>query len=669
MKFLLNHLHKPFNQRLQTRSIFDSATSINWVRDRALDHAVEKERNLKPMLNLKNFIKSEPSKSSPISLIVQNKQALEIPFRPIEFIRKYPSVFEEFLPGGIGINPYVKLTPQVLELDSEEQIVFLNGMHKQQVADKLLKLLMVGKINKIPLRIIDKLKWDLGLPNDYVDSIVPEYPDYFCVSKRNDLLFLELVCWSDELAVSVMEKKAMSGREGYSKGMPIMFPLQYSRGFEVDKKFKKWVDDWQKLPYVSPYESALSFQGKGEEFDKWAVGVLHEVLSLFVPKKTEKDNILLLGDYLGVRSRFKKALLQHPGIFYISSKLRTHTVVLRDAYKRDLLIGKHNPAMDMRSKYIHLMTTVKEENKSKSAQVGNTRRKKNSDNLKEGEEKESGDDENDDEQDGNSNRVSDSEFEDESDDDDYEDVSDDDDDDNEQERTMSRGRSSGTSNFKEKTRPLKTEQKQFERRHPSKTIDRRSATYSSAKGSAARNERDTSSRRHHSEIQDRQSPTLTRGRQIPMGNERDESNKAYPGKPRDKQSQTFSGRKENLYRNGRDESKRRYSDKAQYKQSPTSFGRREGPWSNEPDRSADRYPRGTENSQSRQHFRGEEASLPSKPNQSDRRYPSKTCDQQSPKYSRNKELPENKNVRRRPHGRSDVSRARTSTYPNRTPTY
>ncbi|KAL8110920.1 hypothetical protein AgCh_026618 [Apium graveolens] len=58
--------------------------------------------------------------------------------------------------------------------------------------------------------------------------------------------------------------------------------------------------------YVSTYENRMSFEGKGEEFGKWAAGVLHEVLSLFVPKKTEKDNILFLGDYLGVGSRNPK---------------------------------------------------------------------------------------------------------------------------------------------------------------------------------------------------------------------------------------------------------------------------------------------------------------------------------------------------------------------------
>ncbi|KAL8110916.1 protein WHAT'S THIS FACTOR 1 homolog, chloroplastic [Apium graveolens] len=656
MKIPLTHLSKPSNLSHQTRSIFDSTSSIKWVRDRALDHAVEKERNLKPLINLKNFILQEPSKTSPISLIHQHKHALQLPFRPIEFIRKYPSVFDEYVNG---INPQFRLTEEVVALSEEEGNVFRNGLYKKDEAERLLRLLMVGKICKIPLRIVDCLKWDLGLPNDYVDSVVPEFPDYFCVREVSGVVFLELVCWSDDLAVSVMEKKARSGREGYSKGMPVAFDLKYSRGFEVDKKFKKWVEDWQKMPYFSPYESRMSFEGKGEELDKWAVGVLHEVLSLFVPKKTEKDNILLLGDYLGVRSRFKKALLQHPGIFYISSKLRTHTVVLRDAYKRDLLIGKNNPVMDLRSKYIHLMTTVKEEKKTKSSQVGNTRRKKNSEVSKEGEEGESKDDENE-EEDENSNRASESEFEDESDDDDYEDESESDDDVDEHESTMSRGRAPGKSNFEEKIKPLRTEQKQFDRRHPSKTVDRQSATRFRGKENPGRFERDESNRRHHNKTLDGQSPSYARGRGSPMRNERNESTRTYPGKTLDRQSQAFSGRREGNFRNERDESRRSYPDKAQDKQSSTFYGRRESPRRNERNNDAKRHLSGTQDRQSHQRFRGEEASMTDKPNQIDRRYPNKARDEQSPRYSRGEELPEHQNVRRRPHGRSDVSRTRMS---------
>ncbi|KAH0658342.1 hypothetical protein KY289_027090 [Solanum tuberosum] len=373
MHFLLRRTHH--HQRQQWRTLFDDALSIKHVRDRGLDHAVEREKNLKPLLNIKNLIKSEPSKSIPLNIITQSKDTLQIPSRPIEFIRKYPSIFQEFFPASINIHPHIKLTPESLSIDSDEELFYQSVSYKEDVADRLLKILMIGKINKIPLHVVDKLKWDLGLCNNFVETIVPEYPDYFQVNNES---MLELVCWSHELAVSFLEKQAVKCE---SEDLLVKFDLKYSNGFEMDKKYKKWVDEWKKLPYISPYVNIKNLPEKSDEADKWAVIILHEILSLCVGKKAEKDNLLLIGEYLGLRSRFKRALLLHPGIFYVSSKIDTHTVVLKEGYKRGMLIQK-NSLIELRSKYVYLMNKVMEDKKSKEVQ------QKGSHDLKEGDAKE-----------------------------------------------------------------------------------------------------------------------------------------------------------------------------------------------------------------------------------------------------------------------------------------
>ncbi|KAK4413280.1 protein WHAT'S THIS FACTOR 9, mitochondrial [Sesamum alatum] len=346
------------------RTLYDAVSSLRCPRDRGLDHAVERERHLKPLLNLKNLIISEPSKSVPLSLIADSKERLGIPFRPIEFIRKYPSIFQEFHPGSLNIQPHIKLTPEIVSLNSEENLLYQSVDYKQDIAGRLLKLLMISRINKIPIVLLERLKWELGLPQDYEKDIIPEFPDYFRVINGNNFggnsKVLELVCWSDEFAVSELEKKG-------AKDGKVQFSLQYSKGFEMDKKYKKWVDEWQKLPYVSPYENATHLATKTDESDKWAVAVLHEVLNLFVGKKAERDSLLSLGECFGLRARFKCAMLQHPGIFYVSSKIGTYTVVLRDAYKRGMLIERH-PLVNMRFKYVQLMNVVKDEEKPKSTE-------------------------------------------------------------------------------------------------------------------------------------------------------------------------------------------------------------------------------------------------------------------------------------------------------------
>lgn len=49
--------------------------------------------------------------------------------------------------------------------------------------------------------------------------------------------------------------------------------------------------------------------------------------------------------------------MHHPGIFYLSNKIRTHTIVLREAFNKNILVEKH-PLMRMRYKYISLMNRV-----------------------------------------------------------------------------------------------------------------------------------------------------------------------------------------------------------------------------------------------------------------------------------------------------------------------
>ncbi|GER25279.1 ubiquitin carboxyl-terminal hydrolase family protein [Striga asiatica] len=377
MNFLCQPLSTHIRRRCrhhQIRTLYDAVSSLKCPRDRGLDHAVERERHLKPLLNLKNLILSEPSKSIPLSLITESRETLGIPFRPIEFIRKYPSIFQEFHPGSLNIQPHIKLAPEIISLNSEENLIYQRVDYKQEVARRLLKLLMIGRINKIPILLLERLKWELGLPPDYQKDVIPEFPDYFRVVNEKSLgeseKILELVCWTEEFAVSEMEKKG-------AKGGKTQFFLQYSTGFEMDKKYKKWVEEWQKLPYISPYENAMHLAAKTDESDKWAVSVLHELLNIFVGKKVERNSLLFLGEYLGMRSRFKLAFLQHPGIFYLSSKTGTRTVVLREGYKRGALIERH-PLMDMRFKYVQLMNVVTDNEKAKSPEKRNDEDKKGS---------------------------------------------------------------------------------------------------------------------------------------------------------------------------------------------------------------------------------------------------------------------------------------------------
>ncbi|KAJ0509082.1 putative plant organelle RNA recognition domain-containing protein [Helianthus annuus] len=352
---LNDHLYRRFY--LQPFRTFVDAR-VKWVRDAYLDFAVEKEKNLKQIISLKNLITSQPSKTIPLSTASVYKTTFNLPTTAINFFQKYPSVFEIFQPSKPSSLPHVKLTPQALTVHNEESKILNSTRYRKDVAQRLTKLLMLTRAGRLPLNIIDLLRFDLGLPHDFILTLLPEFPDYFqicnMVDNDSNVFGLELVTWRDNLATSVLQKRSMDENSGIRRENPIKFSINLPKGFDLEKKVRIWMHEWQNLPYISPYEDAFFLSPNSDQAEKYTVAVLHELMHLLVSKKTEKENLLILGDYLGFGPRFKKALVHHPGIFYVSNKIRTQTVVLREAYKKDLLAERHL-LMGMRYRYLHLM--------------------------------------------------------------------------------------------------------------------------------------------------------------------------------------------------------------------------------------------------------------------------------------------------------------------------
>ncbi|XP_016481612.1 protein WHAT'S THIS FACTOR 9, mitochondrial-like [Nicotiana tabacum] len=353
-------IHHHLRQQIRT---FVNAR-IKWVRDPYLDKAVEKEKNLKPLLSLKNLILSHPSKSLPLRTISPLKPQLNLPTTALKFIQNYPFVFKTFRPPVPLSTLHVKLTPNALSLHNDETLFLSLSHYRKDLAQILAKLLMLTRAKRLPFYVIERFKFDLGLPRDYLLSFLPEFPEYFQIcqmgfkdSDGREVFGLELVKWREDLAVSVMEKRVKSEDLGGRKRVHIRFSMNLPRGFDLVKKVRNWVEEWQNLPYISPYEDAFHLAPNSDQAEKWTVGVIHELLSLLVSKKTERENIYCLGDYLGFGIRFRKALVHHPGIFYLSNKIRTHTIVLREGFNKNILVEKH-PLMRMRYKYISLMNRV-----------------------------------------------------------------------------------------------------------------------------------------------------------------------------------------------------------------------------------------------------------------------------------------------------------------------
>ncbi|XP_010433785.1 PREDICTED: protein ROOT PRIMORDIUM DEFECTIVE 1-like [Camelina sativa] len=346
---------------LQQRRTFVNAR-VKWVCDHHLDEAVQREKNLKQVLSLKDRIVSSPPKSLPLSSLSLLKPLVNLHITAAAFFQKYPSVFSTHQPSPS--HPlHVRLTPQALALHKEEEeMIHLSPLHRNATVQRLTKFLMLTGAGSLPLNVVDRFKFDLGLPHDYITSLIGDYPDFFEVTEIKDrltgepTLALAVSSRRSSLAVSEMERReAVVDRSRVKKGLRIRYSMNFPKGYELDKRVKEWVEQWQNLPYISPYENAFHLGSFSDQAEKWAVAVLHELLHLLVSKKTETDNVLCLGEYLGFGIRFKQALVHHPGIFYMSHKIRTQTVVLREAYHKVFLIERH-PLMGMRHRYLYLMS-------------------------------------------------------------------------------------------------------------------------------------------------------------------------------------------------------------------------------------------------------------------------------------------------------------------------
>ena len=226
---------------------------------------------------------------------------------------------------------------------------------------------------QIPLQSIHPLKWDFGLPDDFDKNLVKRFPDHFQIVKgTNGLACLKLVQWREEFAVSELQKSnekrglesdnGADGRNAYKyrefkRGKSALeFAMSFPRGYGAQKKVKAWMEEFQKLPYISPYEDSRRIDPNSELVEKRVVGVLHEFLSLTIYKKTKRNYLRSLREELILPHRFTRLFTRYPGIFYLSLKCKTTTVALREGYRRGRLVMQH-PVARHRDKFHHLMRT------------------------------------------------------------------------------------------------------------------------------------------------------------------------------------------------------------------------------------------------------------------------------------------------------------------------
>ncbi|GLT38653.1 hypothetical protein SLA2020_128860 [Shorea laevis] len=355
-------------QRLSSHAQFElqqwrgiTKVRLKWVKNKSLDHIIDTETDLKAACLLKDAIKRSHTEFLTAKSFAEWQKLLGLTVPVLRFMRRYPTLFEEFPHARYANLPCFRLTDTARLLDSQEQSIHLS--HENDTVERLCRVLMMMRSRTVPIQSLHSLKWDLGLPDNFEKVLVPKYPDHFrFVKNSHGVASLRLVQWHEEFAVSALQRSNEISEMGneyrqFKRGQTALaFPMNFPRGYGAQKKVKAWMEEFQKLPYISPYEDSQHIDPNSELMEKRAVGVLHEFLSLTIHKKTKRNYLRSLREELNIPHKFTRLFTRYPGIFYLSLKCKTTTVTLKEGYKRGKLVNPH-PLARLREKFYHVMRT------------------------------------------------------------------------------------------------------------------------------------------------------------------------------------------------------------------------------------------------------------------------------------------------------------------------
>lgn len=190
----------------------------------------------------------------------------------------------------------------------------------------------------------------LGLPDDFEFSVVLRYPQYFRLvdAELTRNKYIEIVERDPRLttcAIEEVRERVYRLRGGDAEDVRFSFVVDFPPGFKIKKYFRIAMWKWQRLPYWSPYEDVSGYDLRSIEaqkrMEKRAVATIHELLSLTVEKKITLERIAHFRMAMNLPKRLKDFLLQHQGIFYVSTRGnqgKLHTVFLREAYRKGELV-------------------------------------------------------------------------------------------------------------------------------------------------------------------------------------------------------------------------------------------------------------------------------------------------------------------------------------------
>lgn len=362
LKFILS------NPAIPSMTVRSKTTSTQYVAARARDATFEKLMDtyteLLKVVSIQDLILANPNNPPSVSLdfLSRLSQKLHLNRGAASFLRKYPHIFHIFYDPAKS-QSLCKLTDSTLQISRQESEAIYSQM--PLLLDRLVRLLSMSASKSLPLRAIFKVWRELGLPDDFEQSIISQNPHLFELHAAHEPNTHTLRLLSPTpvipFSAAVDDWRLTECCKEDSKVDQTQLRFSFKHGFppgmRLTKQFKAKVKQWQRLPYLGPYEEMREkkcSKAGVKSLEKRAVGIVHEFMSLTVEKMVEVEKISHFRKWFGIDLNIRDLFLDHPGIFYLSTKGKRHTVFLREAYERGCLIDR-NPVYDARRKLLELV--------------------------------------------------------------------------------------------------------------------------------------------------------------------------------------------------------------------------------------------------------------------------------------------------------------------------
>lgn len=338
----------PFPLRLRPRraAAVVAQAAVKRRKELPFDNVIQRDKKLKLVLKLRNILVAQPDRVMSLRDLGRFRRDLGLTRkrRLIALLKRFPGVFEIVEEGVYSLR--FRLTPPAERLYLDE--LRLKNESEGLAVTKLRKLLMMSQERRILIEKIAHLKHDLGLPPEFRDTICLRYPQYFRIVRMDRGPALELTHWDPELAVSAAElaEEENRAREAEERNLIIDRPLKFNRvrlpkGLKLTRGEARRIAQFKEMPYISPYADFSHLRSGSAEKEKHACGVVHEILSLTVEKRTLVDHLTHFREEFRFSQSLRGMIIRHPDMFYVSFKGDRDSVFLREAYKDSQLVEKN----------------------------------------------------------------------------------------------------------------------------------------------------------------------------------------------------------------------------------------------------------------------------------------------------------------------------------------